>query len=65
MTLILDPKIELQNDSIFRPIQTARRRTFWCLIFKPIFDPNPAPPPKSPIKCYKMTYFRAQDYPTG
>ena len=29
MTLILDPKIELQNDSIFLPIQTARKRTFW------------------------------------
>ena len=37
MTLILDP----ENDPIltpkFRPIQTARKRTFWVADFRPIY----------------------------
>ena len=42
MTLILDPKKHPILRPKFRPIQTARKRTFWCPNFKPIFDPNPA-----------------------
>jgi len=52
-TLILDPKFGLQNDPIFLPIQTARKRTFWDPDFKPIFDPNPAPHPNHLLNAIK------------
>ena len=42
MTLILDPKNDPNLTPKFRPIQTARRRTFLWTDFEPIFTPKSA-----------------------